>query len=108
MVSLEAHAMRGAYALHCLDGQELETGQPKDIGSMPFPVIIREASSSSRQKWVQRSTVRHYAEGEPKLKVSTGSLTSEEERKQSERGWRTPGDHGLLAQLSRAHMGSQN
>lgn len=72
--------MGGAYALHCLDGQEQETAQPKDTGPMPFPVIIREASSSSRQKWVQRSTVRHYAERErePKLKVSTGSLTSEE------------------------------
>lgn len=73
--------MRGAYALHCLDSREPETGQPKDIGPMFFPVIIREASSSSRQKWVQRFTVRHYAEREPKLKVSLSPSPQNRRRK---------------------------
>lgn len=40
-------------------------------------VVTREASCRSRWKQVQRSTARHYAEGEYKLKVSTESLPSE-------------------------------
>lgn len=53
------------------------------------PVVIREASSSSRQKQVQRPTARHYAGRESKLAVSIPSPQSE-----SWRRWRTPREHG--------------
>ncbi|KAL6079877.1 hypothetical protein STEG23_008723, partial [Scotinomys teguina] len=38
--------------------------------SVPYPVIIREASSSSRCEQMQRPTARHHMERESKWEVS--------------------------------------
>ena len=47
--------------------------QDKDVekDTVFCPVIIKEASSSSRWEWMQRSTARHYT---GRLEVSTGPL----------------------------------
>lgn len=62
---------------------------------VPYPDIIKELFSGSRQGQVQVPTARHYVEKECKLEVSIWSLSSEilaeDGRKddRSQRGWKT-------------------
>lgn len=80
------------------------------------PVVIREASSGSRQEHMQRPTPRHCVKRKCKLQVSIGSLSPRAQKSPWKRGrkdrrnqwkWRILGEHGPLNHLSKVNKGSQ-